>query len=111
LLWTPERISGNGFAKVLGRVGEMETVWGAALAVLFVLATALSSGHIDSSSSKDKDKSEQKDKSEEKDKSEKDKSEEKGKSSSKDKSGHAHKSSSAKGTKKKDIPDVWQLRQ
>ena len=75
----------------------METVWGAALAVLFVLATALSSGHVDSSSSKDK--SEQKDKSEEKDKSEKDKSEEKGKSSS------------AKGAKKKDIPDVWRLRQ
>jgi hypothetical protein len=95
--------------KVLGRVGEMETVWGAALAVLFVLATALSSGHVDSSSSKDK--SEQKDKSEEKDKSEKDKSEEKGKSSSKDKSGHADKSSSAKGAKKKDIPDVWRLRQ
>jgi hypothetical protein len=84
----------------------METVWGAALAVLFVLATALSSGHVDSGASKDKDKSEQKDKSEEKDKSEK-----KGKSSSKDKSGHADKSSSAKGTKKKDIPDVWQLRQ
>jgi hypothetical protein len=100
----------NGSAKVFGRVGEMETVWGAALAVLFVLATALSSGHVDSSSSKDK--SEQKDKSEEKDKSEgKDKSEKTDKGSSKDKSGHGDKSSSAKGAKKKDIPDVWQLRQ
>jgi hypothetical protein len=88
----------------------METVWGAALAVLFVLATALSSGHVDSSSSKDK--SEQKDKSEDKDKSEKT-----DKSSSKDKSGQADKSSSAKGAKKKDnicvknCPDVWRLRQ
>jgi hypothetical protein len=100
----------NSSAKILGRVGEMETVWGAALAVLFVLATALSSGHVDSSSSKDK--SEQKDKSEEKDKSEgKDKSEKTDKGSSKDKSGHADKSSSTKGAKKKDIPDVWQLRQ
>jgi hypothetical protein len=86
----------------------METVWGSLLALLFVLATALSSGYVDSSS---KDKSEQKDKSEKKDKSE-----QADKSSSEDSSKQADKSSAKASKKKSNIcvkncPDVWRLRE
>jgi len=94
----------------------METVWGALLAFLFVLATALSSGYVDNSSSKDK--SEQKNKSEQDDKSSsKDKSQQADESSSKDNSKQADKSSSTKVSKKKNnicvknCPDAWRLRQ
>lgn len=93
----------------------METVWGALLSFLFVLATAVSSGYIDNNWLKDK--SDLKDKSEQSDTtSSKDKSEQADESSPKDKSGQADKGSSTKIVKKKNnicvknCPDGWRLR-
>jgi uncharacterized membrane protein YdbT with pleckstrin-like domain len=97
----------NPLANVSGRIriGEMETVWGALLSFLFVLALALS-GHVETPSKEQVEQMEKagKEKKEQMEKAEKEKKEQK------DKAEPDQKSKQREKSKQKD-PDVWQLRQ
>src|SRR5215813_3684305 len=91
--------------KLCRRIGEMETVWGAVLGFLFVVAVALS-GHVETPS---KEQMEQMEKAAKKikekvEKAEKEKKEQKEKAEQKEKSTQKEKS-------KQKEPGAWQLRQ
>ena len=90
------------FAEGLER---METVWGALLSFLFVLALALS-GHVETPSKEQLEQIEkaEKDKKEQMEKAEKEQKEQKEKTEKEEKSKQNKKS-------KQKEPDVWQLRQ
>jgi aconitase A len=88
-----------------GRIGEMETVWGALLSFLFVLALALS-GHVETPSKEQIEQIEkaEKEKKEQIEKAEKEKKEQKEKAEQKEKPKQKEKS-------KQKESDLWRLRQ
>jgi hypothetical protein len=98
----PRRIS-RMLPRRFGRIGDMETVWGALLSFLFVSALALS-GHVETPSKEqieqiekaEKEKAEQIEKAEKEKKEQKEKAEQKGKYKQKEKQKES---------------DVWRLRQ
>jgi aconitase A len=90
---------------VCGRIEAMETVWGALLSFLFVVALALS-GHVETPSKEQIEQMEkaEKERAEQIEKAEKDKKEQKEKAEQKEKPKQKEKS-------KQKESDVWQLRQ